>query len=255
MKKVLYLFMAAAVWLVPQAASHASGKPQGAAPSSIAVIPASAIPPTGRRESAREPSRANVALPPPTLKGSHALPQLLTQRRSVRSFAATPLTLAQLGQLLWAAQGVTGKGRLRTTPSAGALCPLELYVVVGNVRGLAAGIYRYHVPTRHLLLVARGDRRAALASAANRQTWLAAAPITIVFAAEPARTAAKYVKRADRVVQIETGHAAENLWLQAQDLGLGTVDVGAFDDGEVARLLQLPDGIIPVLLMPVGTSR
>jgi len=197
----------------------------------------------------------DVALPSPALEGTHSLEQLLKQRRSQREFAATPLTLAQVGQLLWAAQGITAGGKLRTAPSAGALYPLELYVVAGQVGGLPAGIYHYHPRGHRLVLIERGDHRDTLAAVALQQMWLAQAPAVIVFGADDARTAAKYGNRAGRYVHIEVGHAAENLFLQAEDLGLGTVDVGAFDDHGVARVLRLPRNVAPLLLMPVGVPR
>lgn len=194
-------------------------------------------------------------LPPPTFNGTHSLPQLLQQRRSQREFAPTPLALAQVGQLLWAAQGITAAGKFRTAPSSGALYPLELYVVAGAVAGLPAGIYHYQPHGHRLLPIRSGDRRHALAAAAARQTWIATAPAIIVFGAVPARTAAKYGGRANRYVHIEAGHAAQNLFLQAGDLGLGAAEVGAFDDREIARILQLPRDTMPLLLMPVGAPR
>lgn len=197
----------------------------------------------------------SVGLPPPAVTGTHSLEQLLNRRRSLREFAATPLTLAQIGQLLWAAQGITARGGLRTAPSAGALYPLRLYLVAGSVEGLAPGIYRYDPHGHRLVLGEPGDRRRALAGAALRQEWIAAAPVIVVFAAVPARTAAKYGGRAGRYVDIEAGHAAENLFLQAEDLGLGTVIVGAFDDDRLARTLVLPHGTVPLLLMPMGHRR
>lgn len=197
----------------------------------------------------------DIALPPPTLKSTHDLEQLLQRRRSVRDFSDAPLTLPQLGQLLWAAQGVTSPDSLRTAPSAGALYPLEIYVVAGRVEGLQPGVYHY-VPGGHRLTsVDSGDKRRLLADAALHQRWIARAPVVIVFGAAYSRTSAKYGERTHRYVQIETGHAAENLFLQAVSVGLGTCDVGAFDDHSVAVLLHLPSHVAPLLLMPVGVPR
>jgi SagB-type dehydrogenase family enzyme len=194
-------------------------------------------------------------LPAAKLDGRHRLAQLLEQRRSVRDYAVSPLTLAQVGQLLWAAQGITSRGGLRTAPSAGALYPLAVYVVAGRIEGVPAGVYRYDPHAHRLVLVRNGDQRHALASAAVRQTWLAGAPAIMVLAADYARTSVKYGGRAGRYVHIEAGAAAENLFLQAEDLGLGTVVVGSFDDQEIAGILQLPGNIAPLLLMPVGAPR
>lgn len=192
-----------------------------------------------------------VTLPTPSFNGTHSLGQLLEQRRSVRDYAAKPLSLAQVGQLLWAAQGTTTRGGLRTAPSAGALYPLELYIVAGKVEGLKPGVYHYEPRGHYLTLVTAGNLRRALAAAAH-QSWIASAPAIVVFGAVYARTEAKYGDRAKRYVHIETGHAAENLHLQAEDLGLATIDVGAFDDQAVASLLHLSRDVAPLLLMPVS---
>lgn len=201
---------------------------------------------------ATQPPSAGIVLPAPSLSGRLPLERLLQRRRSVRSFAPAPLSLSEVAQLLWAAQGITSAQGLRTAPSAGALYPLALYVAAGNVAGLPAGVYRY-VPSAHRLLPVRGkDVRRALAAAALHQDWIAGAPAIVVFAAVPARTQAKYGGRAMRYVWIEAGHAAENLFLQAEDLELGAIVVGAFDDERVARVLDLPAGTVPLLLLPVG---
>jgi len=194
----------------------------------------------------------NIPLPSHGLHGRYSLEQLLERRRSVREFAAAGLSLADLGQLLWAAQGITDPAGLRTAPSAGALYPLELYVVAGRVDGLEAGIYHYKPGRHRLVRLHAGDARMALAGAALGQRWIGAAPAVVVFGADYARTERKYGARAERYVHIEAGHAAQNLFLQAEDLGLATVVVGAFHDHDVARLLDLPRGVAPLLLMPVG---
>ena len=94
--------------------------------------------------------------------------------------------------------------------------------------------------------------RTALATAALNQAWLADAPAAIVFTAVYERTRRKYGERADRYVHMEVGHAGQNLFLQAQALGLATVVVGAFEDGRVADVLDLPRGVRPLSIMPVG---
>lgn len=197
----------------------------------------------------------DIPLPAPSLSGRLPLERLLQQRRSVRRFASAPLSLAETAQLLWAAQGVTSPQGLRTAPSAGALYPLELYLAAGNITGLPAGGYHYDPRAHRLEPVHTGDIRRALAAAALHQDWLADAPAVIVIAALPARTEAKYGRRAVRYVWIEAGHAAENVFLQAEDLALATVVVGAFDDAGVGRVLDLPAGSVPLLLMPVGRRR
>jgi len=195
----------------------------------------------------------SVKLPDPRRDSETSVEKALLKRRSVRSYADQPLTLAQVSQILWAAQGVTEPSRgLRTAPSAGALYPLEVYVVAGKVEGLPAGIYKY-VPRSHTLTrVAEGDKRSELAAAALNQNWIAEAPIILVVSAVYDRTAVKYGTRATRYVHIEVGHAAQNVCLQAVALGLGAGVVGAFDDNGVARVLSAPSSEAPLYILPVG---
>jgi SagB-type dehydrogenase family enzyme len=201
---------------------------------------------------AQEPSATKaITLPAPRATSEVSVEQALKARRSLRSFAATPVTLAEVSQLLWAAQGVTDERGRRTAPSAGALYPLELYLMAGNVTGLPTGVYRYRPPEHDLLLVAAGDRRAEAARAC-RQGWLGDAPALVVFTAVHARTAKKYGDRSVRYVPIEVGAAAENLALQAVALGLGTTVVGAFDDAKLAATLGSTADEQPLALLPVG---
>ena len=193
-----------------------------------------------------------LALPEADRSGVKPLESLLRQRRSVRDYTDTPLVIADIGQLLWAAQGITHPRGLRTAPSAGALYPLGLYVVAGRIDGLPAGVYHYRPDLHRLQSMHSGDLRERLAHAALRQMWLADAPAVVVIAAVYERTTRKYGSRAARYVHVEAGHAAQNLFLQAGALQLDTVVVGAFDDDAVASLLQLPDAVQPLLLMPVG---
>ena len=193
-----------------------------------------------------------VALPSPRLDSGFAVEHALAERRSVREFGSRALALGELAQLLWAAQGITHRDGLRTAPSAGALYPLELYVVAGNVRDLVPGVYQY-LPGRHVLKqLAAGDVRGQLCAAALAHECVAAGAAVVVFTAVERRTTRKYGERGVRYVHIEVGHAAQNLALQAAALGLGSVTVGAFDDAAVARLLKLPKGEAPLYLMPVG---
>lgn len=196
-----------------------------------------------------------IQLPPPRFDSRTSVESALRQRRSVREFIPKPLPLAHASQLLWAAQGVTGTEGQRTAPSAGALYPLELLAVAGTEGELPAGIFRYR-PSRHdLVLVVSGDRRRALAAAALGQGWVAQAPLTLAIAAVLDRTAGKYGPRARRYVDMEAGHAAQNIHLQAVALELGTVVVGAFDDAEVGKVLGLGAHEQPLCLMPIGRAR
>jgi len=201
----------------------------------------------------RDAMSEQVSLPDPVLDGSLSLEQALLQRRSVRSYADRPLTLELVSQLLWSAQGITDARRgLRTAPSAGATYPLELLLVVGDVEGLDAGIYRYK-PRDHVLTSIRsGDVRPDLARGALGQAFIGQAPVSIVFTGVHGRTARRYGDRAERYVAMEAGHAAQNVYLQAVALELGTVVVGAFRDRQVVDLLQLDTAEMPLYIMPVG---
>ncbi len=193
-----------------------------------------------------------ITLPEPVISGETPLETLLQRRRSVREYRKAALDLASVGQLLWAAQGITDPEGLRTAPSAGALYPLELYVVAGHVEGLPPGVYHYH-PDRHRLQQTRsGDRRDRLALAAHGQSWVSQAAAVVVIAAVYERTTRKYGDRGIRYVHVEVGHAAQNLFLQAEALGLGAVVVGAFEDDAVAGVLDLPGEAKPLLLFPVA---
>ncbi|HLB80873.1 MAG TPA: SagB/ThcOx family dehydrogenase [Dongiaceae bacterium] len=193
-------------------------------------------------------------LPEAVEDGRLSVEGALSRRRSVRDFAGGAVTLGEVGQLLWAAQGVTDSAGLRAAPSAGALYPLELRLVAGEVTGLSSGIYRYDAAAHALRQAAVGDRRTELAAAALGQRWIAEAAAVLVIAAVHARTTGKYGERGRRYVQIEVGHAAQNVCLQAVALGLGATVVGAFDDAEVMRVVGLDGAEEPLALLPIGRA-
>lgn len=193
-----------------------------------------------------------IHLPEPRGTSRVSVEGALGERRSVREFTGEALSLEELSQLLWAAQGLTAPDGGRAAPSAGALYPLEIYAVVGRVAGLEAGVYHYRPAGHRVSLVARGDRRKALARAARDQDWMADAPVCIALAAVEWRTSSKYGTRAARYVHFEAGCASENAALQAAALGLGTCVVGSFDDPAVAELIGLGRGEQPLALMPFG---
>lgn len=203
--------------------------------------------------SAREDG--DVALPAPRLDGEVAVERALALRRSRREFAPDALALADAAQLLWAAQGITDAKEKRTAPSAGALYPLEVFLVAGAVSGVPQGVYRYDPKRHRLARVRSGDVRREVARAALDQDWIAEAPAIVVIAGVYLRTAWKYGKRAPRYVHIEVGHVAQNVYLQAVALGLGTTLVGAFRDEELVRVLGLASRTEPLGLLPVGKPR
>ncbi len=213
----------------------------------LTLLCAVLLPPVARGED----SMKRVELPEPRTRGEVSIEQTLHQRRSVREYAPKPVALVEAAQLLWAAQGITdAREGLRTAPSAGALYPLELFLVAGEVAGLPAGVYRYQPRQHRLVEVAEGDRRRALADVAFRQSFLRDSAGILVFAAVHERTKRKYGERGIRYVYMEAGHAAQNVYLQAVALGLGSVVVGAFDDADVQRVLGIAES--PLYLMPFG---
>ncbi|MBA7599667.1 hypothetical protein ES703_06704 [subsurface metagenome] len=193
-----------------------------------------------------------LTLPEPRLRSEVSVEEALLKRRSVREYGNAPLTLEEVSQLLWAAQGITSEWGGRTAPSAGALYPLEVYIAVGNVENLSPGVYKYN-PRRHELIKVRdGDVRQELAEAALSQIWVQEGAIDIVIAAVYERTTKKYGDRGVGYVHMEAGHAAQNIYLQAATLDLGMVTVGAFHDDWVKEIMSMPEDEIPLYLIPVG---
>ncbi len=187
-----------------------------------------------------------IQLPAPNLKGRMSLEEAMVMRTSVRDFRHRALSKEEIAQLLWAAAGQTRSWGGRTVPSAGALYPLEIDVVTPD------GLFRYR-PGRHQLETrGSGNRISQLASAAYRQNCVANAPSVFVISAVYDRTTRRYGNRGERYVHMEAGHAAQNIHLEAVALGLGSVAVGAFNDGEVHRILGLGKGETPLYLIPVG---
>ena len=143
---------------------------------------------------------------------------------------------------------------MRTSPSAGALYPLEVYLVAGQVQELPKGIYKDRPHGHELVMVGEGDKRSDLSAAALGQSCIKAGSINIVLTAVYERTARKYGNRAERYVHMEIGHAAQNIYLQAVALGLGTVVVGAFDDERVKKVLMMETDEDPLCIMPIGRA-
>ncbi len=191
-----------------------------------------------------------IRLPPPSKRGPISVEESLARRRSVREFDRRPLTMAELSQMLWAAQGVTSEDGDRTAPSAGGLLPLELYLAT------AEGFYHYR-PRRHVLQRRSSeDLRRRIFRAGLFQRALQQAPAVFVIAAVYERTIVEYGReRSPRYVHMEVGHAAQNLLLQAVSLNLGAVVIGAFEDEELHEALALPADQRPLYLIPVGQER
>jgi SagB-type dehydrogenase family enzyme len=198
---------------------------------------------------------ASVSLPTPRDEGDVSVEEAVANRRSRREYGDRPLELRELAQLCWATQGETDRRGHRAAPSAGALYPLELYVVVGTpgVDDLDPGVYRYRPANHDLTRERTGDLQSQLRDAAVDQDHVGAAAVDVVLTAVDERTTGKYGERGSaRYVPMEAGHAGENLYLQAESLGLSTVAVGAFNDGRVREIVGAPATHRPLYVFPVG---
>jgi SagB-type dehydrogenase family enzyme len=193
-----------------------------------------------------------IILPTPILDSQTSVEQSLLERKSIREYSPDPLTLEEISQLLWAAQGINRPGGYRTSPSAGALYPLNVYLVSGEVVEIPAGVYKY-IPEQHALQPGlQGDVREELTAAALGQEAVRNAPAVILISAVYERTTGKYGDRGIRYVHMEVGTAAENVYLQAVSLDLGTVFIGAFYDDQVSQVLKLAPQEQPLCIMPIG---
>jgi SagB-type dehydrogenase family enzyme len=200
-------------------------------------------------------SGGRIQLPKPREKGGISVEEAIFGRKSTRRYKDAPLTMEEVSQLLWAAGGKTVDGitgATRAYASAGGLHPLEIYLVAGNVQGLASGVYRYDWKDHTLSTVKEGDVRKALSAAAYGQGMAEQAPASIVLTAVYPRTTSKYGERGEsRYVPMDAGGAGQNVHLQAESLGLGTVMMGAFQDDAVRKALGIGDET-PLYIMPVG---
>jgi len=193
-----------------------------------------------------------IKLTPPNWKGKLSLEEVLSKRRSIRDYKKEEISFEDFSQLLWSLQGITDKlNGLRTAPSAGALYPLEIYAVVGNVKGLKPGVYKYFPHSHSVKKILDGDKRKDLANSALGQESIIEGAVSFVITAVYSRTTRKYSQRGERYVMIEVGHAAQNLLLQATALNLGAVPIGAFYDNKVKSVLKLNEEE-PLYIIPVG---
>jgi len=194
-----------------------------------------------------------ISLPQPENTNQVSIEEALLGRRSVREYKEESLTLKEVSQILWAGQGITGSsGRGRTAPSAGGLYPLELYIAVREVEDLEPGVYHYSPQEHKLEKILEGDVNKQLAVAGLNQTWIEEAPMNLIITAFYSRVTIQYGERGIRYVYLEAGHAAQNVYLQVESLGLGTVVVGAFHDDKMAELLDLSAEETPIYIMPIG---
>ena len=201
-------------------------------------------------EGEREMDEKIIKLPAVKISRALGVEEAISKRRSHRKFKDASLDQGKLSHLLWAGQGITNRGGFRAAPSAGATFPLTIYVVIGNVEGITAGLYRYKPDSHCLEPVSKGDLRKDLSQAALGQAMIAEAPVSIVISADYSRTTGRYGQRGRRYVDMEVGHAGENIYLECEALGLGTCGVGAFNDKSVKELLGISEE--PLYIMPIG---
>lgn len=193
-----------------------------------------------------EDNDSEIKLPDPVYRGKVNLEKAICERNSVRDYKNKPLAIEDLGQLLWAGQGILSQAGHRTTPSAGAKYPMTLFVAKGD------GLWKY-VPKKHLLKkVSDKNIMKKLAEASLGQRSVSRAPVIIILAADVNVTAKKYKTRATRYCDLEAGHIAQNIALQATARQIGLVTIGAFKDGEIRTLLNLPDHFRICYVLPVG---
>jgi SagB-type dehydrogenase family enzyme len=202
---------------------------------------------------------AALELEQPLNTGGHRVWDVMHARRSVRHYTNQPLTRAELAQLLWATQGITaGSGRqaLRVAPSAGALYPLETYVVVHAVAGVEPGVYHYNVEAHRLERLQLGDFRQPLQRAALDQDVVGRAAVVFAWSAIFDRCKYQYGQRAYRYIYLDAGHVGQNLALAAVGLGLASCPVAAFYDDEVDAIIGV-DGVAEsgIYMTAVGRTR
>ncbi len=204
-------------------------------------------------------AESDIKLPNPVFAGKLSFEAAVVRKHSVRDLSRTPLTVAQVSQILWAANGnlpadAVAGATTKVITSAGGLYPLEVFLVCGQntVGEIPAGVYQYNPRSNSLQVVATGDNRNLLAHAAHRQLFLAQAPAVVVIGAVFQRTTAKYGDRGKQYVCMDAGAANQNIFLQAESLGLHCATVGAFVDAQVAGALRLPAGVTPLMIVAVG---
>ena len=208
-----------------------------------------------------EDTQLTYILPSPKIDGSISVEKALANRRSQRQFQNKAISADQLSQILWAAYGITSpmpnhphlRGGFRTVPSAGAAYPFEIYVAVGKVKGIEHGVYKYFAKEHKIVRILDKDVRNELYEAGLRQEMLKEAPATVIYTAIFSRMTDRYGERGrERYVCMDLGHSAQNIYLQAEALCLGTCAVGAFNDSRVSQVLQMSENEEPLYIMPLG---
>ena len=205
------------------------------------------------------PDVETIELPQPAHEHGPSLEDVIRARRSIRDFSHEPVTLEQLAYLLWASTGIRARQHgyeFRTAPSAGALYPIETYLVINNVEGVAAGVYHYNIREHSLEQLKPGSFGEAAAEAALGQTMCAECAVVFIWTAIFQRMKWKYGQRAYRYLYLDAGHIAQNLALAATSLDLGSCQIGALYDDEVNELVGVDGTDESVVYMTaVGVQR
>jgi SagB-type dehydrogenase family enzyme len=194
-----------------------------------------------------------ITLSKPILDSKISIEKALNTRRSIRNYKKSPLSLEQISQLLWAAQGITNSQGLRTAPSAGALYPLEIYLVSNNVSNLDPGVYSYKNNSHTLKKISQENKISDLSGACLNQECVKNCSAAIVICVIYERTTQKYGPRGKDYALIEVGCASQNIHLQAVSLNIGTVYVGGFEEHKVTQVIQAKNNEHPWCVMPLGT--
>ncbi len=199
---------------------------------------------------------SSVSLPAPQLTGNLSVEAAIQNRRSVRHYSNQSVTVGNVSQILWSAQGITDtQYQLRAAPSAGQVYPLEIYVIAGpNVSGLKEGVYQYEPSNNTLEMFMNGDLRGNLSDIADGQPWVKQAPLDILITGDNQKMINKYPDKdlSTRFVDLEAGHVGENIYLQAESLGLVTVSLGSFDSNQLSQKFELPSNETPLYIFPIG---
>jgi len=196
-----------------------------------------------------------ISLPKPKTKGPVSVEEAIKNRKSIRRYTKSPLTIEEISQLLWSAGGVTCDGitgATRSFPSAGGCYPQKIYIAIGNVKKIEPGLYFYNWKDHSISLITKGDIRSSLATACWQQSMITNAPINIIFTGITEKTTKRYGERGERYICMDTGHAGQNVSLQAESLKLGSVIIGAFNDNKVKNVLNLKEGEEPLYIIPIG---
>lgn len=207
----------------------------------------------GEEHQMKQSPTQTIQLPKAQFKGNISVEEAILNRRSIREYSDKSLSLEEVSQILWAAQGIThSTAGLRSAPSAGALYPLEIYLAASNVDGIKAGLYKYSPQTHTIKLISEGDKRNEIANAALRQDAITNSAAIVIVTAVYERTSVRYRERTERYVHMEAGHVGQNIYLQAVTRDIGTVAIGAFYDDKMKETLSLPEKEAPLVLYPLG---